>query len=108
MSARSSLFCMIITLLNDSERLLNKKWLCPIIRKSDASICWKGKQYTFLHVFYIVFFHISTQRNKHGHSKNRIVEHASGHTKNANISENDQFRKFELPIIRKNSCVLLH
>ena len=40
--ARSSA-CVNITLLNDSERLLNKKWLCPVISKSNTSIGWKAK-----------------------------------------------------------------
>ena len=34
--------------LNDSKRLLNKKWLRPVISKSNASIVWKAKRNTFL------------------------------------------------------------
>ena len=42
------LFSVNITMLNDSKRLLNKKWLCPVICKSNASIDWKAKRNTFL------------------------------------------------------------
>ena len=43
-----ALVSVIIKLLNDSERLLNKKWLRPVISKSNASIGWKAKGNTFL------------------------------------------------------------
>ena len=43
-----ALVSVIITLLNDSERLLNKKWLRPVIGKSSASISWKEKRISFL------------------------------------------------------------
>ena len=33
---------VIITLLNDSERLLNKKWLRPVTNKSNPPIGWKS------------------------------------------------------------------
>ena len=54
-----ALVCTIITLLNDSERLLNSAF---VIRKSDASICWKAKRITILRAILIVSFHISTQK----------------------------------------------
>ena len=39
-----ALVSAIITLLNDSERSLNKKWLRPVTNKSNPPIGWKLKQ----------------------------------------------------------------
>ena len=67
-----ALVSVIITLLDDSERSLNKKWLCPVTNKSNTPLGWKSKRKILLPSFKIVPYHISTQRNIHRHSKNRI------------------------------------
>ena len=39
-----ALVSVINTLLNDSERSLNKKWLRPVTNKSNPPIGWKSKR----------------------------------------------------------------
>ena len=39
-----ALVSVIITLLNDSERWLNKKWLRPVTNKQNPPIGWKSKR----------------------------------------------------------------
>ena len=43
-----ALVSVIITLLNDSERSLNKKWRRPVTNKSNPPNGWKSKQNTVL------------------------------------------------------------
>ena len=66
-----ALFSTIITLVNDSERLFNKKWLRPVTNQSNHPSGWKAKPNTFLHSVLLDPFHMSTT-NIHRHSKNRI------------------------------------
>ena len=49
-----ALASVVITLLNDSERLLNKKWLRPVISNSNVSIGKKAKQFK---LFYFIYQH---------------------------------------------------
>ena len=69
-----ALVSVIITLLNDSARLLNKKMAAPSTcdKQIKSPIGWKSKRNTILPSVYTVPFHISTQRNIHRHSENRI------------------------------------
>ena len=66
---KTSLLVWTLHLLNDSESLLNKKWLRPVNSKSNASIGWKAKWNDFLTAVYIVLSHISTQRNTQSFKK---------------------------------------
>ena len=43
-----ALVSVIIAMFNDSERLLNKKWLQPVTNQSNAPIGGKAKRNTFL------------------------------------------------------------
>ena len=42
------LVSVIMTLLNDSERSLNKKWLCPVTNKSKRQLEGNQSENTFL------------------------------------------------------------
>ena len=56
---KAALVSVNITLLNDL-----KKWLRPVISKSNQSTGWKAKQNTFLPAVQIISFHISTQKKQ--------------------------------------------
>ena len=58
-----ALASVVITLLNDSERLLNEIWLRPVISNSNASIGWKAKQFK---LFYFIYPH---KEKTYRHSK---------------------------------------
>ena len=58
-----ALVSVIITLLNDSERSLNKKWLRPVTNKPNPPIGWKSKHtssYLQFKLFHFIYPHKQT------------------------------------------------
>ena len=58
-----ALVSVIITLLNDSERSLNKKWLCPVTYKSNPPFVWNQSEthsYLQFKLFHFIYPHKET------------------------------------------------